>query len=411
MVSQIGSREHYAAPRAFQSFAQLDRLYTDLWSGRAAPFLHRLPPPLRSPAGRYHPALPPGKVYAFNLLSARLAAAGWYQLHRRPGERSVQYEMFDRIGKAFAEHVAHHLSRSNFDPSGAAAFLYSTGALETAQWLRNHQVPVVVDQLDPAQLDEEMMTIEAQRWPGWEHRRGQIPVSYYQRLAEEWRLASRVLVNSQWSAQNLLNQGVDPAKIVVVPLCYEPALQPAAIPVTHATPRDPRLHVLWIGQIILRKGVPYLFEAARQLSAAPIRFTLAGQPGISAEALATAPPNVTVFPHRIPRAQAVELFRDADVFVLPTISDGFALTQLEAMSFGLPVITTPHCGNVVTEGVDGFIVPARSSDALARAILTLEQDRDRLRQMSAAALATPGQHRFSLQGYAEAVEAALAGAA
>jgi glycosyltransferase involved in cell wall biosynthesis len=120
---------------------------------------------------------------------------------------------------------------------------------------------------------------------------------------------------------------------------------------------------------------------------------------------------VTVFPHRIPRAQAVELFRDADVFVLPTISDGFALTQLEAMSFGLPVITTPHCGNVVTEGVDGFIVPARSSDALARAILTLEQDRDRLRQMSAAALATPGQHRFSLQGYAEAVEAALAGAA
>jgi glycosyltransferase involved in cell wall biosynthesis len=73
---------------------------------------------------------------------------------------------------------------------------------------------------------------------------------------------------------------------------------------------------------------------------------------------------------------------------LPTISDGFAITQLEAMAHGLPVITTPNCGQVVTDGVDGFIVPVRDSQALADAIARLDGDRPLLRTMSANTLLT-----------------------
>jgi glycosyltransferase involved in cell wall biosynthesis len=50
------------------------------------------------------------------------------------------------------------------------------------------------------------------------------------------------------------------------------------------------------------------------------------------------------------------------------LSDGFAITQLEAMAYGLPVIATPNCGRVVTAGVDGQIIPPRNSEALAKAI-------------------------------------------
>ena len=44
-----------------------------------------------------------------------------------------------------------------------------------------------------------------------------------------------------------------------------------------------------------------------------------------------------------------KLYRSADLFVIPTLSDGFAITQLEAMAHGLPVIATPHCAEVIAE--------------------------------------------------------------
>ena len=73
--------------------------------------------------------------------------------------------------------------------------------------------------------------------------------------------------------------------------------------------------------------------------------------------------------------QAVgNLYRRSDLFVLATISDGFALTQIEAMSYGLPVIATPNCGPVVTPGVDGLIVPAYDGAALAEAITAKRTD-------------------------------------
>jgi glycosyltransferase involved in cell wall biosynthesis len=71
----------------------------------------------------------------------------------------------------------------------------------------------------------------------------------------------------------------------------------------------------------------------------------------------------------VPRDCVGELYSAADVFVLPTVSDGFAITQLEAMAHGVPVITTPNCGEVVEHGRNGYVVPARDARALADAIL------------------------------------------
>jgi glycosyltransferase involved in cell wall biosynthesis len=86
----------------------------------------------------------------------------------------------------------------------------------------------------------------------------------------------------------------------------------------------------------------------------------------------------------VSRDRTEEFYRSADLFVLPTLSDGFALTQLEAMACGLPVIATPNCGEVVTDGVDGLIVPASDANALAEAFQLLIQDPEKLRTMSAA---------------------------
>jgi glycosyltransferase involved in cell wall biosynthesis len=72
--------------------------------------------------------------------------------------------------------------------------------------------------------------------------------------------------------------------------------------------------------------------------------------------------------------------------VLPTLSDGFAITQLEAMAHGLPVIATPNCGEVVSDGVDGFVVLTRDAEALAQTFRRYLAQPELLRSQSAAAL-------------------------
>ena len=92
-------------------------------------------------------------------------------------------------------------------------------------------------------------------------------------------------------------------------------------------------------------------------------------------------------------------YGQADIFVLPTLSDGFAITQLEAMAHGLPVICTPCCGEVVCDGVDGFVVPARDAAALARAFQQYLSRPDLLSTHSVAAFRKADQ--FTLNRLAE----------
>jgi glycosyltransferase involved in cell wall biosynthesis len=152
--------------------------------------------------------------------------------------------------------------------------------------------------------------------------------------------------------------------------------------------------VLFLGQVILRKGIQYLIEAARLLKEEAIHFDVVGAIGISDEAVASAPSNMT-FHGPVSRDRTEEFYRSADLFVLPTLSDGFALTQLEAMAHGLPVIATPNCGEVVSDGVDGLIVPASDANALAEAFQLLIQDPAKLEAMSAATAAKLKQFSLS----------------
>ena len=87
----------------------------------------------------------------------------------------------------------------------------------------------------------------------------------------------------------------------------------------------------------------------------------------------------------MPRSQLREEFRQADVVVLPTMAEGMGLVHLEAMACGVPVITTPHCGSVVRDGTDVFIVPIRDADALADRLQELLEDCALRQQMGSSA--------------------------
>jgi glycosyltransferase involved in cell wall biosynthesis len=395
IISQIGSRELYACPLSFHQQGALRLFYTDAWCDRFRNLISRMPSPYWGLSRRYHPDLPREKVVAFT--TGIVAHYAWHALRRRPPTTQEQYQDYIDVGKWFSTKVARHLSRQTFDSRRDTLFLFSTGALETLEFAHRKELFTVIDQLDPAKTDELMIRQESERWPGWEALPGAIPQFYYDRLAQEWALADMIVVNSEFSRRAMIEQGVAPEKLIVVPLAYEPETADVA---PRKSSRDKPLQVLWLGQVVLRKGIPYLFEAARRLAGENVQFQVAGRIGINDAGLHSAPKNVNIL-GRVTRQRAIELYRSCDVFVLPTISDGFAITQLEAMSHGLPVITTPNCGDVVTPGTDGEIIPIRDPEALAASISRLANDRGLLEAMSSQALFKSQQ--FTLHRYQETI--------
>jgi len=145
-----------------------------------------------------------------------------------------------------------------------------------------------------------------------------------------------------------------------------------------------------VGSLGQRKGLSYLLKAIDMLGSSAVELTLVGQPPSgNCGPLRTA---LTTHRHLVSLAHASVLaeMRRHDVFVFPSLFEGFGLVLLEAMSQGLPVITTAHTGgpDFMTDGQDGFLVPIRSAAAIAEKLELLHQNRDRLAQMSEAALNT-----------------------
>jgi len=371
-------------PLGLHRLGLLDRLYTDAWCYRGSSLLKLGPAPLQRFAGRKCSEIPNAKVTAFNAWS-------WIQsLQRQAGSATQGYEKFLTIGKAFAGKVTRALRQRGVKTEEDIFFGFDTGCLETLEWLNARKVFSVVDQIDTARELEQTMLEEQSFWSGWEAERIRVPEAYFTRLVSEWYAASAVLVNSEWSRQALIRQGVPADKLVVVPCAYE-------APVRGVEPRrrEGPLRILWVGSVILRKGIQYLMEAARQLDARRFQIRVVGPIGISDAAVATAPENLR-FDGPVPRTRLAQVYREADIFVFPTLSDGFGITQLEAMSHGLPVIATPNCGAVVTHEADGLIVPARDAKALAEAMTRFEADRAWLLDCSRNALHKVEQ--FSIEG-------------
>lgn len=390
ICSQIGAREHYAIPRVLHREGKLVGLYTDFWAWTPWRIFGKVTGK-GSLATRFHPELADASVTAFNFKALKASR----QRFENP------YEGFLQVGRQFGEMVVKDLEKSkrgkvesgngvldfSFSPLAFPSifFNYDTGFLEPAQWIKSRGGKSIVCQMDPSRYEVDLVKAEERRWPGWAKRSVEVPEAYFRRREEEWAVADLVMVNSEWTKQALMKQGVPESKLVVVPLAYEIGKAKGIrlrAKKEASSPKHP-LRVLFLGQVILRKGIQYLIEAARLLEKEQIHFDVVGPIGISNEVVASAPSNMT-FHGPVSRNRTEEFYRSADLFVLPTLSDGFALTQLEAMAHGLPVIATPNCGEVVTDGVDGLIVPASDSNALAEAFQLILQDPEKLQAMSEA---------------------------
>jgi glycosyltransferase involved in cell wall biosynthesis len=152
------------------------------------------------------------------------------------------------------------------------------------------------------------------------------------------------------------------------------------------------LRVLFLGQINLRKGIGPLLDAIRLLRGEPIEVSLVGPIQISIPSDLCDDPRVR-WVGSVPHEHTAPFYRDADVFLFPTFSDGFGLTQLEAQAWKLPIVATKFCGNVVEDGTNGWLLPEVSACAIAATMRRCCADPARLQEFSARSALT---ERFAL---------------
>ena len=392
IVAQKGAREHYAVARALHQRGMLAGLVTDWYAfGKQKLFQRFSISAFQYFGGRGRSALaaqaegiPDGLVRAFSLRSLF-----WKWCVRRLVAQGRLHEAFVQTDTAFASAVA----RLKLPPHDVF-FGYSYASLEMLEAEKQRDVLTVLDQIDPGAAEFRLVADEMKQHPEIAGPPPEFPAAYYDRNRREWELADIIIVNSEWSRRALISEGVNSSKLEILPLAFE---FNAECGVRRAVHTSPRLHshnedgnlpstinhqaikravaVLWLGQVNVRKGIHYLVQAAKLLRNEPVQFDVVGPVGILPGALASAPRNMT-FHGPVSRDRTAEWYQQSDVFVLPTLSDGFALTQLEALANGLPVIATPNCGRVVEEGKTGFTVPARDAHALADAILKFASDRN-----------------------------------
>lgn len=203
---------------------------------------------------------------------------------------------------------------------------------------------------------------------------------HIERMAAEVDLADTIVVGSTFAAASF--EGVvAPGRVQVVPYGVNTdAFRPKAGP-----PRVGPLRVLFAGQLSQRKGIAYLLDAMRQLDRDQFELTLAGSiigSGVGLHGYTDLYTQVSgTRPQDMP-----QVYREADVLVLPSLLEGSALVVLEAMASGLPVIVTPNAGaDAVRDGIDGYVVPVRSPKAIAERLQRLRNDPALRSRMGAAA--------------------------
>lgn len=209
------------------------------------------------------------------------------------------------------------------------------------------------------------------------------PRSIAKELAE-YEQADAITVPSEFVRQSFISRGVSGDKVKKIPYGANLARFKKV-----ADPAANTFRLLWVGASTVRKGFLdavrgfHLFQHPRK------EFIVIGSvPEEMRKLLATKSLEGVRFLGHVPNHELPRHFSAAHAFVLTSLEEGLALVQLEALACGCPVIATPNtgCEDILDNGREGFVIPARSPESLAKILEHLASDRALRERMSEAAL-------------------------
>jgi glycosyltransferase involved in cell wall biosynthesis len=404
VVVHRGSRDAYQVAAALAGEGMLQALYTDLywpgerkWARRLKRILGRSSAALLE--ARHNAELPASLVRQIPV--SGIISFALDKIRRAPfslRQRATRWTDA-RLGRLAGVHAAKHnaliLSYSYY---AADAFRY---AYEPGLLFQAHPHPATVRRiLEQERIDHPECAASLEK--EWELSLDPID---FERLVSEPRLAAHCLVASSFTRQTLIENGMEPDRITVIPYGVDGRrFFPGAACGGRLTTGPLRL--LFVGTITQRKGIKYLLEALRMVSHQDLEVTVCGR---VVDDLALFKPLAGLVKVRpsVSHAELLAAYQTADLFVFPSVAEGFAQVLLEALACGLPILSTTHTAapDLVEEGKEGFVVPPRRPDLIAERIEWALGHRRELHSMRAAARARA--ERFTHQRFREGVVAAV----
>ena len=400
IVAQMGARMHYAIPKMLHQAGMLEHFYTDICAVKGWPrALHTLPKFLQSTSlerlwGRAPTGLPRNKISAFTLF-------GWQYARLRSSIRSPSEATAIHLwaGKAFCELVL----RQGFGNS-TAIYTFNSAGLELLKAAKEQDIRAIVEQtIAPREIERNLVLKEQKMFPEWEQEfpSNRWDEEFAAREREEWDNADMILCGSEFVRDGIASASGPVERCAVIPYGVD-----VNYSLPERVPHDGPLRVLTVGAVGLRKGSPYVLEAAKQLKGKAI-FRMVGTVRASPK-VQNQLRKVLDLTGPIPRKDIFTQYAWADVFLLPSLCEGSATVVYEALAAGLPVVCTPNTGSVVRDGIDGFIVPIRDVGFIVDRLDLFFREPDLLKEMSQNARQRAAE--FTLEDYSKRLIESLSAA-
>jgi glycosyltransferase involved in cell wall biosynthesis len=313
----------------------------------------------------------------------------------------VQHEKgafcIDAVYKNLDKHTAVKLKRA----TGAihAVYAYEDGAETSFYKAKKLNLQCFYDlPIGYWRAAQRLLKKEMERWPDWASTLTGFEDSdnKLSRKDEELRLADRIFVASQFTAQTLKDFPGTLAPVEIIPYGFPPVnCEPKSF---HENGPKP-LKLLFVGGLSQRKGIADLFAAVEKFGK-HVQLTVVGRKtNNNCPSLDKALTKHRWIPS-IANSEVIKLMRQSDVLVFPSLFEGFGLVITEAMSQGTPVITTERTigPDIIKSGENGWIVEAGSTNALQLAIEKLIGNKRLIEKVGSAALETARLRPWDVYG-------------
>ena len=202
----------------------------------------------------------------------------------------------------------------------------------------------------------------------------------------EYELADYIFVLSHYAHDSFVARGVPAAKLRVLPLGAELAkFRPTATIITKRRDRirsGGPLRILTVGSFSLQKGAIDYVEIARAMSRL-CHFRFVGTVVNDAITLRQHANTTIEFLPRVPQSDLRRCYEWGDVFLYPTLQDGYAVVLAQAVTAVLPVLATTNCAapELVRQGENGWVLPIRRADLFIDKLKWCDTHREELATM------------------------------
>jgi len=205
-----------------------------------------------------------------------------------------------------------------------------------------------------------------------------------QREESEYEACDLIRVQSPFAFSGFLKKGVPDSKIDLIPLGVSRAKfsatdEQVAERTRRITAGEP-LRILWTGTFCLRKGAWDLRTLVNQLDPERFSFRFVGTIAEDGQELANELKDRVTFIPKVPQDELPAQYAWGDIFMLPSLEDGFAVVVTQALSCGLPAMVSKNTGSslFIKDDVNGWVVPIRAPEVMRDILNDLDQNRAKL---------------------------------